>query len=78
MYFKTPLLALVAAAAVAACGGDSGSGAGINADSASMPAIKLNVTATDDFAGSYGSVGAYEKLTGTLSGEVDPADPRTR
>ncbi|MDH6186822.1 hypothetical protein H4V98_004270 [Polaromonas sp. CG_23.6] len=34
------------------------------------------MTATEDFTGSYGSVGAYEKLTGTLSGEVDPADPK--
>jgi hypothetical protein len=70
MYFKTTLATLAAACAVAACGGGGGGG-----DKAT-PALKLSISATEDFAGSYGSVGAYEKLSGTISGEVDPADPK--
>jgi hypothetical protein len=41
------------------------------------PRITLEVQKTEPLdSSSYGSVGAYEKLTGTLQGEVDPADPR--
>lgn len=69
MRFTTPLSLLFALTTLAACGGS---------DSAAptTPALKLSVTATEDFAGSYGSVGAYERLTGTISGEVDPKDPK--
>lgn len=63
--------ALATAALLAACGGDGG-----GSDSARTPALKLTVTATEDFPGSFGSVGAYEKLTGTIAGEVDPKDPK--
>ena len=55
------------AAGLAACGGSDDT-----ADAA--PQMHLTVTATEDFPGSWGSVGAYEKITGTLSGEVDPKD----
>lgn len=41
---------------------------------AATPQMTLIVTATEAFPGTYGSVGAYEKLTGTLAGEVDPKD----
>ncbi|APW38799.1 hypothetical protein RD110_17605 [Rhodoferax koreense] len=69
MHFGTTLSALAVAAALTACGGGGGG-------SATTPALKLNITATEDFAGSYGSVGAYEKLTGTIAGEVDPKDAK--
>jgi hypothetical protein len=40
------------------------------------PQFKLTVSATEDFPGTYGSVGSYQKLTGSLVGEVDPKDTR--
>ncbi|KAF1046318.1 alpha/beta hydrolase domain-containing protein [Xylophilus sp.] len=61
--------ALATAAALAACG--SGGGGGTSA-----PQQHLTITATESFPGSYGSVGAYEKVSGTLAGEVDPNDPK--
>lgn len=39
------------------------------------PKITLEVTSTQDVPGQWGEVGAYEKLTGVIRGEVDPADP---
>jgi hypothetical protein len=57
---------------MAACGGDSDSSA--PPPVAATPQMRLSITATEDFAGSYGSVGAYEKVSGTLRGEVDPKD----
>lgn len=60
---------LAATALLAACGGGDDS-------PVAMPQLRLSITATEDVAGSYGSVGAYEKVTGTLRGEVDPADPK--
>ncbi|MEF7615066.1 alpha/beta hydrolase domain-containing protein [Aquincola sp. MAHUQ-54] len=68
------LAALLAAGLLAACGGDGGGDS--PATPVKTPQLKLTITATEDFAGTYGSVGAYEKLTGTISGEVDPADPK--
>ena len=65
------LAAAFAACLLAACGGsDAGPAA-----PAATPQFKLTVSTTEDFPGSYGTVGAYEKLTGTLAGEVDPKDP---
>ncbi|HCL86858.1 MAG TPA: hypothetical protein DIC45_10265 [Comamonadaceae bacterium] len=63
-------LAAMAAAALAACGGSSNDG------TPQGPSFKLEITSTEAFPGSYGDVGEYERLTGTLSGEVDPKDPR--
>lgn len=40
------------------------------------PQLTLTITATEAFAGSHGSVGEYERLTGRIAGEVDPADPK--
>ncbi|ROR22972.1 hypothetical protein EC845_1884 [Comamonas sp. BIGb0124] len=62
-----------------ACGGsgDSASeGGGVQPPAAQAPRMKLAISATEDFAGRYGDVGAYEKITGTFSGELDPADAR--
>ncbi|RCW71782.1 alpha/beta hydrolase domain-containing protein [Pseudorhodoferax soli] len=69
----TTTTALLATVLLAACGGSDGDDAPAPA---STPQLKLSVTATEDFPGSYGSVGAYEKLTGSISGEVDPKDPK--
>lgn len=73
MIWKTT--ALVAACTLAACGGSDKDDATVTPPAAS-PQLKLSVTATEDFPGSYGTVGAYEKLTGSISGEVDPKDPK--
>lgn len=56
--------------ALAACGGSDD-------EPAVTPATyKLSVAKTEDVAGTFGSVGAYERLTGTFTGEVDPKDPK--
>ncbi|MFZ4285252.1 alpha/beta hydrolase domain-containing protein [Variovorax sp. HJSM1_2] len=60
-----------AATALTACGG-GGNGTIIS----KAPALKLEITAREDFPGSFGTVGAYERLSGTLSGEVDPANTK--
>lgn len=78
--------AAVALALVAGCGGNGGSSSGSGSGGGSgggdsppvlskAPQLRLTVAATEPFAGSYGSVGEYERLTGTIAGEVDPADP---
>ncbi|XAH26314.1 alpha/beta hydrolase domain-containing protein [Xylophilus sp. GW821-FHT01B05] len=51
-----------------ACGGGSGADA--------SPRIEMNISSRQDMAGSFGSVGAYEQLSGTIRGEVDPRDPK--
>ncbi|MES2611653.1 MAG: hypothetical protein V4679_15505, partial [Pseudomonadota bacterium] len=70
--FGVIALSAAAAAALTACGG-SNSDDGLTGKA---PAMRLEITAREDFPGTYGTVGAYERLTGTLSGEVDPADPK--
>jgi Alpha/beta hydrolase domain len=63
------VLVAAASALLAGCGG------GDDAPAApATPRMTLTITATEDFPGTYGQVGAYEKLTGTLAGEVDPTD----
>jgi Alpha/beta hydrolase domain len=69
MMRSTILAAALAACLLAACGSD-----GDSTPAAATPQFKLTISATEDFPGSYGTVGAYEKLTGTLAGEVDPKD----
>ncbi|MDR6517458.1 hypothetical protein J2789_000120 [Variovorax paradoxus] len=77
---------------LSACGGSGGGGGGglilpppstgtpstsaPPPTAAAAPKYKLAITATEDVAGSFGSVGAYEKITGTFTGEVDPKDAR--
>jgi hypothetical protein len=69
---RTSLLATaLATCLLAACGG----GDDEPAAPATTPQFKLSISSTEDFPGSYGTVGAYERLTGTLAGEVDPKDP---
>jgi hypothetical protein len=63
------LTATMSMALLASCGGK-------DAEQPKTPLFKLTVSATEDFPGTYGSVGAYEKLTGSLVGEVDPKDAR--
>lgn len=69
-----PFAPLVVALLLAACGGSDDTPA--PAAPARTPALTFAVTATEDFPGTYGAVGAYEKLTGTVSGELDPKDTR--
>ena len=73
---------------LAACGGGGGGigivgGAGAGAGSGSgggerAPQQTLTISATQPFANgaSFGAVGAYDQITGTIKGEVDPKDPR--
>lgn len=75
MQFPRIPAVLLAFGLLSACGGGGGD-APAAAAPARTPAIALAITATEDFPGSYGAVGAYEKLTGTISGEVDPKDPK--
>jgi hypothetical protein len=65
-----PLCLAVMAALLAGCGGGDDDAPA----PAATPQMTLSITATEDFPGTYGSVGGYEKLTGTLAGEVDPKD----
>jgi len=60
--------------ALTACGG--GDDATTPPPAAATPQLRLTVSATEDFSGTYGSVGAYEKLTGSIAGEVDPKDAK--
>ncbi|GAA4330934.1 alpha/beta hydrolase domain-containing protein [Pigmentiphaga soli] len=59
-----------------ACGGDDAPPASDPPPQANTPSLRLSISSTEDFPGSYGSVGAYEKLTGVIEGEVDPKDPK--
>ncbi|MET3180829.1 UNVERIFIED_ORG: hypothetical protein ABIC43_003995 [Variovorax guangxiensis] len=83
--------ATVASAALfllSGCGGSGGGGGGLLLPSAttppattppaaaSAPKYKLAITAREDVPGTFGSVGAYEKISGTFTGEVDPKDAR--
>jgi hypothetical protein len=77
-YPKKPLACGMALLALAGCGGsdnDNGSG---NNNAAATPRQTLAITAQQDFTPgvSYGQVGAYEQISGTLKGEVDPKDPK--
>jgi hypothetical protein len=40
------------------------------------PKLTLEIAAVEDYPGSFGSVGAYERLTGSIAGELDPKDPK--
>ena len=65
------------AVALTACGGSDHEDAATPAPTTPVgvtPQLKLTITATTDFPGTFGTVGAYEQVTGTLSGEVDPKD----
>ena len=65
------------AVALTACGGSDHDDAVTPVPTtpvAVTPQLKLTITATTDFPGTFGTVGAYEQVTGTLSGEVDPKD----
>ncbi|HEY0822092.1 MAG TPA: alpha/beta hydrolase domain-containing protein [Rhizobacter sp.] len=66
-----PMLAATFAAVLTACGGGNDGEA-----PRPTPQMRLTISATEDMPGSYGTVGQYERLTGSLAGEVDPADPK--
>jgi len=61
-----------AGATLVACGSDDGGAA----PSVTPAAFKLNISKTEDVAGSFGNVGVYERITGTFIGEVDPKDSK--
>ncbi|MEC4718025.1 alpha/beta hydrolase domain-containing protein [Noviherbaspirillum sp. CPCC 100848] len=74
-----------ATAAAAAVSMLSACGSGSDSTSVSAPSVTtstprqtLSIASTRDFTPgtSYGSVGAYEQVTGTIKGEVDPKDPK--
>ena len=74
-YHKRPLACGMALLALAGCGGsdnDSSPAATV------APRQTLAITAQQDFTPgvSYGQVGAYEQVSGTLKGEIDPKDPK--
>lgn len=81
---KTCALAgtIAGALLLGACGGSDDNGAGGGGSpgggtpTTRAPSMTLKITATQDMPGSYGGVGQYEQLTGTISGEVDPRDPK--
>lgn len=58
----------------AACGG--GSSNNNPPPPTATPELRLSITSTEDYPGSFGSVGEYERVRGTVRGEVDPRDPR--
>jgi hypothetical protein len=65
-------------AGVDAGGSDGGSriDAGSDAAAPTPPRFTLTIAKTEEVAGTFGSVGAYERITGTFTGEVDPSDPK--
>ena len=68
-----------AAAFISACGGGGSSSPPPTAPppaTSATPQLKMTVTATTDFPGTFGSVGAYEQVSGTISGELDPKDSK--
>lgn len=64
-----------AAVTLAACGGSDDNNGSAGGETRA-PRLTMNVTATEDFPGSYGTVGAYERVSGTIVGELDPRDSR--
>jgi hypothetical protein len=76
-YPTRPLACGMVLLVLAGCGGsDNDNDNGNNA--AATPRQTLSITAQQDFTPgvSYGQVGAYEQVSGTLKGEVDPKDPK--
>jgi hypothetical protein len=63
----------LAALVLTSCGGsDSNSGS----SESKTPAYTVNILKTEAVAGTFGSAGEYERITGTFSGEVDPGDSK--
>ncbi len=71
----TRLAALCTLATLAACGGGGDDDAPPDTQG---PTRTLSITNRVDFTPgtSYGEVGAYEQITGTLQAELDPRDPK--
>jgi hypothetical protein len=69
---KALLAATLLGTLLAACGGSDDA----PSEPRKTPQLRLTITATENFPGSWGTVGEYERLTGTLAGEVDPKDPK--
>lgn len=87
---RSSIAALCACAMLSACGGDDGGGSNATATTPVQPqaaptgVTKLAINAATDpaapsqnptFAGTtFGTVGAYRKIVGTITGSLDPAD----
>lgn len=67
-YIHASLVSLAVAAGTTACGGGD--------DARTSPQFQLTISKSEDVPGSFGSSGAYEKITGKFTGEVDPKDPK--
>ena len=65
----------LAALVVAGCGGSDNNNSGGGGES-KTPAYTVNILKTEAVAGSFGSAGEYERITGTFVGEVDPGDAK--
>jgi hypothetical protein len=77
----TYLTAAAFASALAGCGSGGGDTANANPNTSpatGAPIQTLTISSTQDFASgaSFGAVGPYEQVTGTITGEVDPKDPK--
>jgi hypothetical protein len=78
-YQTPPLVCGMVLLALAGCGGsDNDSTNTVDTTTAAAPRQTLAISARQDFTPgvSYGQVGAYEQVSGTLKGEVDPKDPK--
>ncbi len=76
MKIRALAAAALALALLAACDDNDGSAPVVTPPAATPAGYRLAITKTEDVAGSFGSVGAYERVTGTFTGEVDPADTK--
>ena len=74
-HLARPLACGMALLALAGCGGSDNDN---DKASAATPRQTLAITAQQDFTPgvSYGQVGAYEQVSGTIKGELDPNDPK--
>lgn len=79
-----PHLCLKAAAAsvltatLVGCAGDGSTAAAPSVPAKLKPTQTLTINSVEPFSDgtSYGSVGPYERITGTLKGEIDPGNPK--
>jgi hypothetical protein len=63
----------LAALVLASCGGSDNNG---GSSESKTPAYTVNILKTEAVAGTFGTAGEYERITGTFIGEVDPGDSK--
>jgi hypothetical protein len=77
MMNRLGFVSISAAVAASSCFALTGCGGSSDSTSTTLPTapvFTLNIAQTTDVAGTFGSVGAYQQVTGTFTGEVDPTD----